>query len=92
MQDNKFFQLTFDNHHQLGLEKKIPLKTVQSVEIRKDNKGVYVSGQGSLSFFGYVPSCCIYLFDITKNQLIGTFCLFLHWKVFFLGYKNLRQL
>lgn len=73
MKDLKFFELTFDNHSQLGLDKKIPLKTVQSVEIRGDNSSVYVSGQGSLSFFGYVPSCCIYLFDITSNKLLGIF-------------------
>lgn len=62
-------------------KKSIPLRSVQSVEIKSDSKSLYIAGRGSNSIFGYNPSSCIYLIDAEKNKLIGECLSYLH-KIF----------
>ena len=72
MDKDKEYTLDFSDPKKLGLVKSIPLTSVQSVEIKKDNRGVYVAGKGYNSIFGYTPSTCIYLFDVLLGKITGT--------------------
>jgi hypothetical protein len=71
MEEGKMYSINFGDPKILNDNKNIPLRSVQSVEIKNDNKSLYIAGRGSNSIFGYNPSSCIYLFNIVDNKLQG---------------------
>lgn len=71
MEEEKLYIIDFKDPTILEGNKNIPLRSVQSVEIKSDNRSVYIAGKGSNSIFGYTPSSCIYLFDVVENKLKG---------------------
>ena len=69
----RLYNLDFSDKKINGIDKNIPLETVLSLEIKSDNRTVYLAGSGYNSLFGYTSSSCIYVFDVLTNQIKGRY-------------------